>query len=56
MLQASDLRTSLGSGFSTWGKANVYTIDWQEAYIRIYINGVPVQELLPAPRVQVRVV
>ena len=55
MLQASDLQASLGSAFSTWGKANVYTIDWQEAYIRIYINGVPVQELLPQPSVQVRV-
>ncbi len=46
-LQQGDLRATLGADFTTHGKGNVWSIDWQPSYIRLYVNGIPLQEFVP---------
>jgi hypothetical protein len=40
--------------FTTYSKGNVWSIDWQPGHIRVYANGIPLQEFLPDSSFKVR--
>ena len=53
-LQLSELQHTMGADFTTWSKAHTWTIDWQPTYLRIFVNGVPLQEFIPSASFKVR--